>query len=46
MKHDLGIAGRIAHAFIDSKLTPLAIVAALVLGIIAVVQIPPRSSSE
>ena len=29
----LGIAGRIAHAFIDSKLTPLIIITAVLLGI-------------
>ncbi len=46
MKHDLGIAGRIAKAFIDSRLTPLAIVAALVLGIIAVMQIPREEEPQ
>jgi multidrug efflux pump subunit AcrB len=46
MKHDLGIAGRIAKTFIDSKLTPLAIVAALVLGIIAVMQIPREEEPQ
>lgn len=46
MKHDLGIAGRIAKTFIDSKLTPLAIVAALVLGIFAVMQIPREEEPQ
>jgi hypothetical protein len=40
MKQDLGIAGRIAQAFIKSKLTVLFIVAALALGIFAVMIIP------
>ena len=46
MKYELGIAGRIAKTFIDSKLTPLAIVAALVLGIIAVMQIPREEEPQ
>ncbi len=46
MKHDLGIAGRIAQTFINSKLTPLAIVAALVLGIVAVMQIPREEEPQ
>jgi multidrug efflux pump subunit AcrB len=46
MKHELGIAGRIAHAFIESKLTPLAIVAALLLGIIAVLEIPREEEPQ
>ena len=46
MKHDLGIAGRIAQTFINSKLTPLAIVAALVLGIFAVMQIPREEEPQ
>ncbi len=37
----LGVAGRIAHAFIDSKLTPLIVGAALLLGVFAV-QMTPR----
>ena len=32
----LGLAGQIAHIFIDSKLTPLVIVAALLLGAFAI----------
>ena len=35
-----GLAGRIAGAFIDSKLTPLIIVAAVLLGAAAVVLLP------
>ena len=41
------LAGRIAHAFIDSKLTPLVIVAALLLGAFSILKTPreeePRS---
>ncbi len=37
----LGVAGRIAHAFIDSKLTPLIVGAALLLGLFAI-QVTPR----
>jgi len=44
--HHLGIAGRIAKGFINSKLTPLGIVAALVLGIIAVMQIPREEEPQ
>ncbi len=39
-----GLAGRIAHAFIDSKLTPLVIGAALLLGVFAVVSRRARKS--
>ena len=46
MKNDLGIAGRIAHAFIQSKLTPLAIVAALILGLVAVLEIPREEEPQ
>jgi multidrug efflux pump subunit AcrB len=46
MKHELGIAGRIAQTFIDSKLTPLAIVAALALGAFAVLQIPREEEPQ
>src|SRR5664279_3423900 len=46
MKHDLGIAGRIAKTFIDSKLTPLAIAAALALGAFAVMQIPREEEPQ
>src|ERR1039458_2419274 len=46
MKQDLGIAGHIAKTFVDSKLTPLAIVAALVLGIFAVMQIPREEEPQ
>lgn len=37
----IGLAGRIARTFIDSKLTPLIVIASLVLGVFAVI-ITPR----
>ncbi len=40
-KHKFGIAGSIARYFIDSKLTPLIIISALLLGVFAVL-ITPR----
>ena len=40
MKEKLGLAGKLAHAFIDSKLTPLIIVASILLGLGAVVMLP------
>ena len=35
-KPNLGFAGRIAHAFVDSKLTPLIVIASILLGLGAV----------
>ena len=46
MTQERGLAGRIAHAFIDSKLTPLFIIAALLLGIVAVLQIPREEEPQ
>jgi multidrug efflux pump subunit AcrB len=40
------MAGRIAHGFIDSKLTPLVIAAALLLGIFSVVQTPREEEPQ
>ena len=37
----VGASGRIAQAFIDNKLTPLLTLAALLLGLMAVVATPP-----
>jgi len=42
----LGIAGRLAHAFINSKLTPLFIVASLAVGIFAVAVIPREEDPQ
>ncbi len=41
-----GISGRIAGAFITSKLTPLLVIAALVLGILAVVATPREEEPQ
>jgi multidrug efflux pump subunit AcrB len=42
----LRLAGRIAHAFIDSKLTPLVILAALLLGAFSIVQTPREEEPQ
>jgi len=39
--NNLGIAGKIAHIFIDSKLTPLIVAASLLLGLFAI-KVTPR----
>jgi multidrug efflux pump subunit AcrB len=44
--HKLGIAGKIAHAFIDSKLTPLLVGAALLLGLYAVMVTPREEEPQ
>jgi multidrug efflux pump subunit AcrB len=43
---NLGIAGRIAHAWIDSKLTPLFIVASLLLGGFSVWRLPREEEPQ
>ncbi len=43
---NLGIAGRIARAFIDSKLTPLIVAAALLLGVFAVKMTPREEEPQ
>src|SRR5438105_11098091 len=40
------LAGQVAHAFIDSKLTPLIIVAALLLGAFAILQTPREEEPQ
>jgi multidrug efflux pump subunit AcrB len=45
-KLDLGIAGRLARAFLNSKLTPLFIAASLALGIFAVAIIPREEEPQ
>ena len=45
-KQELGIAGRLAHSFLTSKLTPLFIAASLALGIFAVVIIPREEEPQ
>jgi len=42
----LGIAGRIAHAFIDSKLTPLIILASILLGVFATLLLPREEEPQ
>jgi multidrug efflux pump subunit AcrB len=46
MTAGLGVAGRLAAAFIDSKLTPLLIVASLVLGAAALVALPREEEPQ
>src|SRR5947209_6618338 len=41
-----GLAGRIAHAFIDSKLTPLVIMAALLLGAFSILKTPREEEPQ
>jgi multidrug efflux pump subunit AcrB len=43
---NLGIAGRLAHSFLNSKLTPLFIAASLALGIFSVVIIPREEEPQ
>ena len=46
MSHKLGTAGKLARAFIDSKLTPLIIGAAILLGIAAVIALPREEEPQ
>lgn len=46
MKDSLGIAGKLARAFIDSKLTPLIISASILLGIGAVLMLPREEEPQ
>jgi multidrug efflux pump subunit AcrB len=46
MKKGLGVAGRLAHTFLNSKLTPLFIVASLAIGIFAVAIIPREEEPQ
>ncbi len=46
MKQDLGIAGRLAQSFLNSKLTPLFIAASLALGVFAVAIIPREEEPQ
>ncbi len=46
MSQQRGLAGKIAHGFIDSKLTPLVIVAALLLGAFAIWQTPREEEPQ
>ena len=42
----LGISGRVAQAFLDSKLTPLLVVASLLLGAFAVMVTPREEEPQ
>ncbi len=42
----LGLAGRVAHAFIDSRLTPLVIVAALLIGAFSILKTPREEEPQ
>jgi len=42
----LGLAGKVAHTFIDSKLTPLVIAAALLLGMFAILETPREEEPQ
>ena len=44
--HALRLAGHIAHGFIDSKLTPLVIVAALLLGAFSILKTPREEEPQ
>jgi multidrug efflux pump subunit AcrB len=46
MSRPHGVAGRLAAAFIDSKLTPLFLVASLALGLLAVVALPREEEPQ
>lgn len=46
MNRKLGLSGRIAKAFIDSKLTPLLVIAVLLLGFFAVVNTPREEEPQ
>jgi multidrug efflux pump subunit AcrB len=46
MNRPLGVAGRLAAAFVHSKLTPLIIVASLLLGVYAVIALPREEEPQ
>lgn len=46
MNKHLGLAGRIAHYFINSKLTPLVIIASVLLGVFAVIMTPREEEPQ
>jgi len=41
-----GAAGRLAAAFVDSRLTPLAVVSSILIGVLAVVLTPPEEEPQ
>jgi multidrug efflux pump subunit AcrB len=46
MSPQLGLAGKVARAFIDSKLTPLIVIASVLLGTFAVVMLPREEEPQ
>ncbi|HNG29872.1 MAG TPA: efflux RND transporter permease subunit, partial [Blastocatellia bacterium] len=46
MKTEIGLAGKVARAFIASKLTPLVIIASILLGLGAVVMLPREEEPQ
>ena len=46
MSDRIGISGKIAHAFIRSKLTPLIVIASLLLGLFAVIVTPREEEPQ
>jgi multidrug efflux pump subunit AcrB len=46
MKTEIGLAGKLARTFIDSKLTPLVVVASILLGLGAVVMLPREEEPQ
>ncbi len=46
MTTNLGLAGRVARAFIDSKLTPLIVIASVLLGTFALVMLPREEEPQ
>jgi multidrug efflux pump subunit AcrB len=46
MNTHLGVAGRVARTFIDSKLTPLIVIASVLLGSFAVVMLPREEEPQ
>ena len=45
-RSDLGLAGRVARAFIDSKLTPLIIITSVLLGTAAIILLPREEEPQ
>jgi multidrug efflux pump subunit AcrB len=45
-KTGLGIAGRMAQAFIDSKLTPLVVISSMLLGAAAIIMLPREEEPQ
>jgi multidrug efflux pump subunit AcrB len=45
-KSELGFAGRVARAFIDSKLTPLIVITSVLLGAVAIIMLPREEDPQ